>query len=122
MKYVFLILFSVFTIIGVFGYIKHKDLEISIKDSVQNKIFENGKRSVFVKGIHLPITLTFLSQKVKGEIILSGRKLDQKGNKIFSIKVDVTPIENLPIISIFSNLEIYTEIPLSELRNLKKYR
>ena len=31
-------------------------------------------------------------------------------------------LENLPIISIFSNLEIYTEIPLSELRNLKKYR
>jgi len=113
MKYVLLIIIIV---VGYFGFERHKDMEKSIKVSVSEMFKKNNYRGLSVNGINLPLTFTFLSQKVESEVFYS------KGSKSGSVIVDITPIEGLPIISIFSDINYQTSIPSSQIWELSKFK
>ena len=92
MKWVILIL------IGVLcwgGFVQHTHNEESIKETTKELLVESGYGSVGINGINLPISYTFLSQKVVSEVFVT------KNGEHNSIKVTVTPIESFPLVSIF---------------------
>ena len=78
------------------GFVQHTHNEQSIKETTKELLEENGYGSIGVNGINLPISYTFLSEKVISEVFIT------KNGEHKSIDVVVTPIESFPIISIFS--------------------
>ena len=94
------------------------DNEQSIKETTKELLEENGFGSIGIEGINLPISYTFLSQKVVSEVFI---KSNGKSN---SIDVTVTPIESFPIVSILVPPSYQIEIdPLNQLNigELLKY-
>lgn len=92
MRWIFLIL------IGVLcwgGFVQHTHNEESIKETTKSLLEENGYGSVGIEGINLPISYTFLSQKVVSEVFLT------KNGEQTSLNVTVTPIESFPLVSVF---------------------
>lgn len=114
MKWVILIL------IGVLcwgGFVQHTHNEESIKETTKELLVESGYYgSVGIDGINLPISYTFLSQKVVSEVFVT------KNGEHNSIKVTVTPIESFPLVSIFVppsyQIEIDPTLNISEFLNL----
>jgi hypothetical protein len=78
------------------GFVQHTHNEQSIKETTKELLEESGYGSIGVNGINLPISYTFLSEKVISEVFIT------KNGEHKSIDVVVTPIESFPIISIFS--------------------
>jgi len=72
-------------VVGWIGFETHKDIEVSIQHSILEKITEDGY-DVDISGINLPLTFTFLSSKVESEVFF------EKGDRVGSVKVEVTPI------------------------------
>ena len=91
MKWVFLIFIGV---VCYGGFVQHTHNEQSIKETTKELLEENGYGSIGVEGINLPISYTFLSQKVVSEVFIKSK------GKNKSIDVTVTPIESFPIVSI----------------------
>ena len=112
MKWVFLIF------VGVMcygGFVQHTHNEQRIKETTKELLEENGYGSIGVEGINLPISYTFLSQKVVSEVFI---KSNGKSN---SIDVTVSPIESFPIVSIFVPPSYQIEIdPLNQI-NIDKF-
>ena len=112
MKWVFLIF------VGVMcygGFVQHTHNEQRIKETTKELLEEMGYGSIGVEGINLPISYTFLSQKVVSEVFI---KSNGKSN---SIDVTVSPIESFPIVSIFvpPSYQIETD-PLNQI-NIDKF-
>ncbi len=113
MRFLFLILI---VFIGFVGYQQHKYNEQSVKDTVSKMFQKNGYYNIKIEGINLPLSFTFLSQKVESDVFFS------KDSKNGSVKVDLTPIESYPIISIFDGGGFNTKIPSLEMMNLIRFK
>ena len=100
MKWVFLIF------VGVMcwgGFVQHTHNEEGVKEGVEELFKENGYSNIIVEGVNLPISYTFLSEKVVSEVFT---KRDGRSQKI---DVTITPIEGFPIVSIFFPPSFYME-------------
>ena len=92
------------------GFVQHTHNEQSIKETTKELLEENGYGSIGVEGINLPISYTFLSQKVVNEVFIKSK------GKNKSIDVTVTPIESFPIVSILVPPSYQIEIdPLDQI-------
>jgi len=92
------------------GFVQHTHNEQSIKETTKELLEENGYGSIGVEGINLPISYTFLSQKVVSEVFIKSK------GKNKSIDVTVTPIESFPIVSILVPPSYQIEIdPLDQI-------
>ena len=112
MKYIFTI------IIGLFCwdlFDTHQFNEVSVQKTITKQIRDNGY-DVEVSGVNLPITFTFLSSKVGGEVFF------EKDNRYGSIRFDVTSIGSYPIMSIFDDLNYQTYIRKMELMKLSSFK
>ena len=113
MKFTILI---IIIFISYVGYQQHQHNEQTVKDSILEMFKNNGYTKIKIDGINLPLSFTFLGQKVETEVFFS--KDSRNGN----VKVDLTPIETYPIISIFGGGKFYTQIPSSEMMNLITFK
>tara|TARA_Y100000022_G_scaffold62210_1_gene53367 strand:- start:1562 stop:1903 length:342 start_codon:yes stop_codon:yes gene_type:complete len=113
MRFIILILII---FIGYVGYQQHQHNEQTVKESVLEMFEKNGYQNIKIDGINLPLTFTFLGQKVETDVFFS--KDSRNGN----VKVDLTPIETYPIMSIFGGGKFYTQIPSSEMMNLIRFK
>ena len=92
MKWILLLLISV---MGYVGFVQHTQNEQSITETTQELLLDMGYGNVGIDGINLPISYTFLSEKVVSKIFF------KKNGNSQSIDVTVTPMGSFPIISIF---------------------
>ena len=113
MRFIILILII---FIGYVGYQQHQHYEQTVKEPVWEMFEKNGYQNIKIDGINLPLTFTFLGQKVETDVFFS--KDSRNGN----VKVDLTPIETYPIMSIFGGGKFYTQIPSSEMMNLIRFK
>jgi len=112
MKYLIIIIVGV---VGWFGLKTHNNNEVSVQKTITKEIRDNGY-DVKVSGINLPLTLTFLSSTVESEVFF------KKGDRVGSMKFDVTPIGTYPIISIFDNLTYQISINSMEFMKLSSFK
>ena len=112
MNYLIIIIIGV---IGWIGFETHKDIEVSIQHSILEKITEDGY-DVDINGINLPLTFTFLSTKVDSEVFV------QKGKRVGSFVVNVTPIGGYPILSIFDTVTYQIYFPNTEMMKLSSFK
>ena len=112
MKYLIIIIIGV---VGWLGFVTHKDTELSIQHSILEKITEDGY-DVDISGINLPLTFTFLSTKVDSEVFV------QKGKRVGSFVVNVTPIGGYPILSIFDTVTYQISFPNTEMMKLSSFK
>lgn len=113
MRFIFVILIIVF---GYVGYQQHQHNEQTVKETVSEIFENNGYKNIKIDGINLPLTYTFLSQKVETDVFFS------KDGRNGSVKVDLTPIESYPIMSILGGGKFYTQIPSSEMMKLIRFK
>ena len=109
MKWVILLFMVI--IVGV-GFLQHSIHEESIKETTIELYEENDLGSIKIDGINLPLSFTFLAQKVVAEVFYT----DEDGHDR-SVEIIVTPIESLPIVSIFtgSNYQINFALGINNL-------
>jgi hypothetical protein len=112
MKYLIIIIIGV---VGWIGFETHKRNEVEVQQTISEQLINNGY-NVKVKGINLPLTFTFLSSKVESEVFF------EKGDRVGSIKVEVTPIGSYPILQIFDNLNYQTSISSMESIKLSLFK
>jgi hypothetical protein len=112
MKYLIIIIIG---LVGLIGFDAHKTNEVSVQKTISKQLSDNGY-DVEVNGINLPLTFTFLSSKVESEVFF------EKGDRVGSIKVEVTPIGSYPIIQIFDNLNYQTSISSMESIKLSLFK
>ena len=112
MNYLIIIIIGV---VGWIGFESHKDMEVEVKQTISKQLIDNGY-DVKVNGINLPLTFTFLSSKVESEVFF------EKGDRVGSVKVDVTPIGSYPIIQIFDEFTYQTSISSVESIKLSSFK
>ena len=112
MKYLIIIIIG---LVGLIGFDAHKESEIEVKQTISKQLSDNGY-DVEVNGINLPLTFTFLSSKVESEVFF------EKGDRVGSVKVEVTPIGSYPIVQIFDNLTYQTSISSTESLSLSSFK
>ena len=107
MKYLIIIIIGV---VGWIGFETHKSNEVDVQQTISEQLIDN-RYDVKVNGINLPLTFTFLSSKVESEFFF------EKGDRVGSVKVDVTLIGSYPIIQIFD--EFTYQISISSVESIK---
>ena len=112
MKYLIIIIIGV---VGWIGFETHKINEVEVKKTISKQLSQNGY-NVRVNGINLPLTFTFLSSKVDCEVFF------EKGSRVGSIKVEVTPIGSYPIVQIFDEFHYQTSISKMESIKLLSFK
>ena len=112
MKYLIIIIIGV---IGWIGFDTHKDIEVNVQNTISKQLSDNGY-NVDINGINLPLTFTFLSSKVESEVFF------EKGDRVGSIKVEVTPIGSYPIVQIFDVFNYQTSINRNETMKLLSFK
>ena len=73
-------------------------------------------KKIKISGINLPLTFTFLSTKVDSEVFV------QKGKRVGSFVVNVTPIGGYPILSIFDTVTYQIYFPNTEMMKLSSFK
>ena len=112
MNYLIIIIIGV---VGWIGFETHKTNEVEVQQTISEQLIDNGY-DVKVNGINLPLTFTFLSSKVESEVFF------EKGDRVGSVKVEVTPIGSYPIVQIFDNLTYQTSISSIESLSLSSFK
>ena len=112
MNYLIIIIIGV---VGWIGFETHKSNEVDVQKTISEQLIDNGY-DVKVKGINLPLTFTFLSSKVESEVFF------EKGDRVGSVNVEVTPIGSYPIVQIFDNLTYQTSINSIESLSLSSFK
>ena len=114
MKWLFVIAVCVY---GWVGYVQHTYNRESIKETVQELLMEALDSSVGISGINLPMSYTFLAQEVEAKVFMT------VNGEYDTATVTVTPVEGVPIVSVFmppSASVSYESGLLDLLRNLTK--
>ena len=93
MRQILSILLIVICMQGIWMHFINKE---SIKETAKGLFEKSFSGGVEVDAINLPLSYTFLAQEVVCEVFYTRRK-----GKLESIKLIVTPAENLPILSAF---------------------
>ncbi|MBL78673.1 MAG: hypothetical protein CMH70_01210 [Nitrosomonadaceae bacterium] len=94
MKQILSIFIVIICVQGVWMHFINKD---SIKETAQGLFEKSFSGNIEVEEINLPLSYTFLAQEVVCEVFYKRGA----GKKLESIKLIITPTENLPILSAF---------------------
>ena len=99
-------------VVGFMGFSQHTYNEEGVKETTAQILIDNDISGFSIYGINLPMSYTFLAQKVDGEVFI------EFGGSSNSFTITATPIEGYPILSVFSPPTAQIEISGLELRKL----
>tara|TARA_Y100001936_G_scaffold250290_1_gene302690 strand:- start:10514 stop:10864 length:351 start_codon:yes stop_codon:yes gene_type:complete len=94
MKRVLSIFIVIICVQGVWMHFMNKE---SIKETAKGLFEKSFSGNIEIDAVNLPLSYTFLAKEVVCEVFYKRGK----GNKFESIKLIITPAEDLPIISAF---------------------